>query len=427
MGYIKSDSERGRTSQPDYLAQALVEPISLPVGFLKKGPREKINTVLLIDDEPDLNTMNEISVKHFGAARVLKAKDGREAMEILMREKDELDLIICDRRMPDLPGDDFSALARRVCPFTPMVMISAADRDRQFHADGYLLKPYNVTDLGREYRRLESLLRERSRMSPKEAYEYSKQVKAEGTIVDDSIMKAAGWDARLASEYLKSFRRRGLDPILTYIPTGNVAYTNGDGVTFVNLHKDSGPQHIIYEAREYVSAHEAMEMHNRGGRVSHDNNLNLPQLMTTNARLFGSLHPGRWVNEVAVDAAVTRHYGAKALSEGYCRLLDYDLGEYKAGDSTLDLGEIAYRQTVTRKQSMLEGLSGQMSSRLARISESFGRFVGEAIGEDTLVREYYASLLSEYGRIFDSVKVDSKAIGEYETTHGLKDLPPGLS
>ncbi|WP_054773366.1 response regulator [Methylogaea oryzae] len=60
-----------------------------------------MHTLLFVDDEPDIVDSLQRSFRK--GYRVFGANSGADAMEIIDRES--LDLIICDQRMPGITGD----------------------------------------------------------------------------------------------------------------------------------------------------------------------------------------------------------------------------------------------------------------------------------------------------------------------------------
>jgi CheY-like chemotaxis protein len=73
-------------------------------------------TVLLVDDEPDLLEIFGMLLKSAGCAKVLTAKDGECALDIV--KNSSIDLIITDVRMPVMDG---LALVRRLVELTKVV------------------------------------------------------------------------------------------------------------------------------------------------------------------------------------------------------------------------------------------------------------------------------------------------------------------
>jgi CheY-like chemotaxis protein len=109
--------------------------------------------VLLADDEESIRALVAATMRADGRYRFLEARNGKEALEIVLKEKP--DLVILDVRMPEVDG--FEVCRRlKANPETeniPVIMLSAltqeSDRERGKHAraDGYFTKPFSPTGL----------------------------------------------------------------------------------------------------------------------------------------------------------------------------------------------------------------------------------------------------------------------------------------
>jgi DNA-binding response OmpR family regulator len=106
-------------------------------------------TVLVVDDEMEIRDAIEIYLKNEGV-RVLKAKDGIEALEML--HENQVHLILLDVMMPRLDG--ISATYRiREEKNIPIIILSAKSEDTdkilglQVGADDYVTKPFNPMEL----------------------------------------------------------------------------------------------------------------------------------------------------------------------------------------------------------------------------------------------------------------------------------------
>jgi len=106
-------------------------------------------TVLVVDDEKEIRDAIEIYLKNEGV-RVIKAKDGVEALEML--HENQVHLILLDVMMPRLDG--ISATYRiREEKNIPIIILSAKSEDTdkilglQVGADDYVTKPFNPMEL----------------------------------------------------------------------------------------------------------------------------------------------------------------------------------------------------------------------------------------------------------------------------------------
>ena len=95
--------------------------------------------VLIVEDEPDLADLYATWLRDDYRARV--AYGGREALDQL---DDEVDVVLLDRRMPDLSGDEALAEIRSRGFECRVAMVTAVEPDFDIIAmgfDDYLVKP----------------------------------------------------------------------------------------------------------------------------------------------------------------------------------------------------------------------------------------------------------------------------------------------
>ena len=110
----------------------------------------KTHRVLIVEDEKDnMDLFCQILVFH--GCQVLKAKDGREAIN--MAQSEEPDLILMDLSLPALDGWEATRTIKAIPPLAeiPIIALTAhamvGDRERALAAgcDGYISKPIEVT------------------------------------------------------------------------------------------------------------------------------------------------------------------------------------------------------------------------------------------------------------------------------------------
>lgn len=108
-------------------------------------PGSDTPTVLIVDDEADVAEVYSIRLDSEYETRI--ATGGREALEAM---SPEIDIVLLDRRMPDLPGEDVLAEIRDRDYDCRVIMLTAVDPgpdivDMAF--DDYLCKPVKKADL----------------------------------------------------------------------------------------------------------------------------------------------------------------------------------------------------------------------------------------------------------------------------------------
>lgn len=109
-----------------------------------------MDKILVCDDDKQIVEAIEIYLKQEGF-EVLKAYDGRQAMEILAMETD-IRLIVMDVMMPKLDGVHATMKIRENCGI-PIIILSAKSEDADkilglnIGADDYVTKPFNPLEL----------------------------------------------------------------------------------------------------------------------------------------------------------------------------------------------------------------------------------------------------------------------------------------
>jgi CheY-like chemotaxis protein len=108
-----------------------------------------VSKVLLVDDEPHIRRIGELSLKGVGKWTVVLASSGHEAIEAAARES--FDLILLDVMMPGMDGQEtFSQLrARPDTASIPVIFMTAkvqkheVERYREAGAAGVIPKPFD--------------------------------------------------------------------------------------------------------------------------------------------------------------------------------------------------------------------------------------------------------------------------------------------
>lgn len=116
----------------------------------QKGGRK---TILVVDDETDiLDSITALMQAVNSSPRVLTARDGKDALEIL--DKESVDLIVTDYRMPRMDGLELLRIARERNPEMPMILITAypdpALEDTAMHTLGvshFIRKPFDPGEI----------------------------------------------------------------------------------------------------------------------------------------------------------------------------------------------------------------------------------------------------------------------------------------
>jgi two-component system response regulator PilR (NtrC family) len=106
--------------------------------------------ILVVDDERSMRELLQIVLRREGH-RVLLAEDGPSAIETLQR--DVVDILISDIKMPGMSGVDVLREAKRIDPDIVGIMVTAyastetAVEALRLGAYDYLAKPFDVEEL----------------------------------------------------------------------------------------------------------------------------------------------------------------------------------------------------------------------------------------------------------------------------------------
>ena len=111
---------------------------------------EKIPTVLLVEDDPQLGPMlkDSLELKNY---RVDLEQRGERAIQLFLAAK--YDIVLLDVILPEMSGLDLAKEIRKTDYTTPILFMSAKDNDKDMiHAfcaggDDYIVKPFSVTEL----------------------------------------------------------------------------------------------------------------------------------------------------------------------------------------------------------------------------------------------------------------------------------------
>ena len=121
------------------------------------------NSVLVVEDNPDLRTYVSSILAKQGGYRVLTARNGAEGLRVVQSQFPNL--IVTDLMMPQLSGLEMISLIRKQDRLkgTPIILLTAkVDEETRIEgtesgADAYLSKPFNDRELLAEVRNLLAL------------------------------------------------------------------------------------------------------------------------------------------------------------------------------------------------------------------------------------------------------------------------------
>ena len=121
---------------------------------LQKQWHDMAKRILLVDDDPDILAVTEYRLKHLGY-EITSAIDAEQALVFL--QKESFDLIILDRLLPKMQGDDLCKMLKSDLKYKniPIILFTALINDvekivKETGADDYITKPYDPQELIRK-------------------------------------------------------------------------------------------------------------------------------------------------------------------------------------------------------------------------------------------------------------------------------------
>jgi CheY-like chemotaxis protein len=116
-------------------------------------------TILLVDDEEMIIEVAEAMIEKLGY-RVVVAKGGEKAVQIISEIGDEIDLVILDMIMPEMDGGRTFDRIREIRPSIPVMLSSGysingmATKILKKGCNGFIQKPFKINEFSHKVRKL---------------------------------------------------------------------------------------------------------------------------------------------------------------------------------------------------------------------------------------------------------------------------------
>ncbi len=120
--------------------------------YMPEDPIKSLR-ILVVEDQQQTRVWIADVLKQMGVREVHTANDGTEALDILYRDINGIDIIICDWAMPRMNGMDLLATVRSRRPDLPFIMETGhGTKDHVLAAraqgvDAFIVKPYSAAQL----------------------------------------------------------------------------------------------------------------------------------------------------------------------------------------------------------------------------------------------------------------------------------------
>jgi two-component system cell cycle sensor histidine kinase/response regulator CckA len=151
-GFVKVTSEVGRGATFRVFLPVCGEPEALPELHEEQTHPLGTETLLVVDDEPDIREFIRDIFTEYGYT-VFTAANGLEAVEIFKNQAGRIELVILDMVMPKMDGPETFRRLRKIDPTVKALLSSGYSQDGQAQklmqegVVGFLQKPYQVDRL----------------------------------------------------------------------------------------------------------------------------------------------------------------------------------------------------------------------------------------------------------------------------------------
>jgi len=161
--------------------------------------------IVIVEDEEDLLELLEYNLQKEGY-EIIGFLNTKNVVQIL--DEEEIDLLIMDRNLPGVEGSEFVAGLREDGCSTPVIFLSAKDKDENIEegflrgGDDYITKPFNMKEL---ILRVKSILKRTSHKSVEGKLSYRDMVLDKSTrtlVVDGNNIDVTKLEFDLLSEFV---------------------------------------------------------------------------------------------------------------------------------------------------------------------------------------------------------------------------------
>ena len=157
-GYIDVESEKGHGATFKIYLPASEKEVRKVVTTAEEII-EGTGTALLVDDEDVILEVGQDLLEAMGY-RVLIARDGKEAIEVYEKNRDDIDIVVLDMVMPNMGGGEAYDRMKKINPDIKVLLSSGYSIDGEATeilergCDAFIQKPFKMKDLSQAIRKI---------------------------------------------------------------------------------------------------------------------------------------------------------------------------------------------------------------------------------------------------------------------------------
>jgi len=158
-GWINFYTEYGKGTTFKIYLPAIKEESVTPASTPPEDVLGGTETILLVDDEEMIRSLGQTVLESYGYT-VLIAQDGKEAINLYLKNRESIDLVILDLSMPHLSGREVLQQLRGIDANVKVIISSGYGLNGQSENLGrigvkyFISKPYRPMDLASEVRKV---------------------------------------------------------------------------------------------------------------------------------------------------------------------------------------------------------------------------------------------------------------------------------
>jgi CheY-like chemotaxis protein len=159
-GWISVDSELGKGTVVKIYLPAVEAPVKEDAKSKQRAELTKgQGTILVIEDEELVMKVTREILEKMGY-RVLEARTGQEAIDVVKTFDGDIDLAMLDILLPDISGDIIYPLLMKVRPNLKVIVFSGysidgpAQKILNAGAEDFMQKPFAIVDLSEKLKKI---------------------------------------------------------------------------------------------------------------------------------------------------------------------------------------------------------------------------------------------------------------------------------